>query len=273
MDNRKTVTKKQSQIILITEYDKGSEGSLRMLVRDRRSDLSYLHCHIPYIKWRWTPKIVHLFRSPLPPSSSKLLIPKPVCAWTPPCSPRLFASTLSHWLKCWEEVECVVLFFFFWWLYVMVCGILVPRAGIEPRPCAALPCLVASVVSDSVTPWTVTHQAPLSMGFSRQECWSGLPCPPPGDLPNPGIEPASLNVSCTGSLVLYHWRWRRKQTELDSILGQAVNIRLHAWSPSQWTLNFVLGVYRSGIPMENQTPRIKEPQDLYLDSPLPKIIC
>ena len=43
-----------------------------------------------------------------------------------------------------------------------------------------------------VTPWTVAHQAPLSMGFSRQEYWSGLPCPPPGDLPDPGIEPVSL---------------------------------------------------------------------------------
>ena len=42
------------------------------------------------------------------------------------------------------------------------------------------------------TLWTVAGQAPLSMGFSRQEYWSGLPCPPPGDLPNPGIQPASL---------------------------------------------------------------------------------
>ena len=42
------------------------------------------------------------------------------------------------------------------------------------------------------TPWTVARQAPLSMGFSRQEYWSGLPFPPPGDLPDPGIEPASL---------------------------------------------------------------------------------
>ena len=40
-----------------------------------------------------------------------------------------------------------------------------------------------------LTLWTVAHQAPLSMGFSRQEYWSGLPCSPPGDLPNPGIEP------------------------------------------------------------------------------------
>ena len=43
-----------------------------------------------------------------------------------------------------------------------------------------------------VTLWTVAHQAPLSMGFSRQEYWSGLLCPPPGDLPDPGIEPTSL---------------------------------------------------------------------------------
>jgi len=41
------------------------------------------------------------------------------------------------------------------------------------------------------TPWTVAYQAPPSMGFSRQEYWSGLPFPSPGDLPNPGIEPRS----------------------------------------------------------------------------------
>ena len=41
------------------------------------------------------------------------------------------------------------------------------------------------------TPWTVAYQAPLSMGFSRQERWSGLPFPSPGDLPDPGIEPRS----------------------------------------------------------------------------------
>ena len=42
-----------------------------------------------------------------------------------------------------------------------------------------------------VTPWTVARQAPLSMGFPRQEYWSGLLFPPPGDLPDPGIEPTS----------------------------------------------------------------------------------
>ena len=52
--------------------------------------------------------------------------------------------------------------------------------------------LRCSVMSESVTPWIVAHQAPLFMGFSRLEYWSGLPCPPPGDLPNPGTEPGSL---------------------------------------------------------------------------------
>ena len=48
-----------------------------------------------------------------------------------------------------------------------------------------------SVMSDSVTPWTVAHQGPLTTGFSRQEYWSGLPFPSPGDPPDPGMEPAS----------------------------------------------------------------------------------
>ena len=49
-----------------------------------------------------------------------------------------------------------------------------------------------SHVQLSVTPWTVAHQAPLSMGFSRQEYWSELPFPSPGDLSDPGIKPPSL---------------------------------------------------------------------------------
>ena len=51
--------------------------------------------------------------------------------------------------------------------------------------------LVAKLCPTLATPWTIAHQAPLSMGFSRQEYWSGLPFPSPGDLPNPGIEPRS----------------------------------------------------------------------------------
>ena len=51
------------------------------------------------------------------------------------------------------------------------------------------------------TIWTIAHYIPLSMGFSRQEYWSGLPCPPPGDLSNPGIEPASFVSSVQSSSV------------------------------------------------------------------------
>ena len=47
-------------------------------------------------------------------------------------------------------------------------------------------------MSDPATPWTIACQAPLSMGFSRQEYWNGFPFPSPGDLPNPGIEAVSL---------------------------------------------------------------------------------
>ena len=59
-----------------------------------------------------------------------------------------------------------------------------------------------------VTLWTVAHQASLSIGFSRQGHWNGLPFPPPEDLPNPGIEPVSLKSpalagTCIGK-VLYH---------------------------------------------------------------------
>ena len=52
-------------------------------------------------------------------------------------------------------------------------------------------CVLSLVVSDSATPWIVAHQASLSMEFSRQEYWNGLPFPSPGDLPNLEIEPWS----------------------------------------------------------------------------------
>ena len=68
-------------------------------------------------------------------------------------------------------------------------------------------CLVFSHVRFFVTPWTIACQAPLSMGSSQQQYWSGLPFPPPGDLPNPGIKPTSLIlhfVSCIGRQLLNH---------------------------------------------------------------------
>ena len=60
---------------------------------------------------------------------------------------------------------------------------------------------VAQSCPTLATPWTVAHQAPLFMGFPREEHWSGLPFLLPGDLPNPGIEPAS---PAFGRQILYH---------------------------------------------------------------------
>ena len=53
--------------------------------------------------------------------------------------------------------------------------------------------MVLNCVPPLATPWTVAHSAPLSMGFSRQEYWNGLPFPSPGDFPNPGIKPIDPN--------------------------------------------------------------------------------
>ena len=64
------------------------------------------------------------------------------------------------------------------------------RGGKEVVP-ACGDSLVANSCPTLITPWTVVFQVPLSMGFSRQEYWSGLPLPSPGDLPNPGIGPGS----------------------------------------------------------------------------------
>ena len=73
----------------------------------------------------------------------------------------------------------------------------------HPRACMCS-CSVSQSCLTLSTPWTVAHQVPLAMGFPRQECWSGLPCPSPGDLSSPGIQPVSP-VSCTGdSLTLSH---------------------------------------------------------------------
>ena len=65
-------------------------------------------------------------------------------------------------------------------------------------------CSVSSDVSDSATLWTIAHQAPLSMGFSRQEYWSGLLYLSPGDLPDPGIE-LTFPVSCILGRFFTHW--------------------------------------------------------------------
>ena len=66
-------------------------------------------------------------------------------------------------------------------------------------------CLVAKLCLTLVTPWTVACQAPLSVGLSRQEYWSGLPFLSPGDLPNPGIKLGSPALQADSLLTELHW--------------------------------------------------------------------
>ena len=72
------------------------------------------------------------------------------------------------------------------------------------RGCVCIYVCALSCVQLFATPWSVACQTPLSMEFSRQEYWSELLFPFPGDLSDPGIEPTSLYVSCMGMWVLYH---------------------------------------------------------------------
>ena len=66
-----------------------------------------------------------------------------------------------------------------------------------------------------VTTWTVAYQASLSMGFSRQEYWSGLPFPPLGDFPDPGTQ---TQVSCIGRRILYHCATRKAHKWEEMVL-------------------------------------------------------
>ena len=99
-----------------------------------------------------------------------------------------------------------------------------------------------SCVRLCVTPWTAAHQAPLSMGFSRQEYWSGLPCPPPGDLPNPRLNPCFLCLlHWQDSLPLYHLESQQVSlkcevfhTSLDSALGPS-----HQFQMSRKIMNII----------------------------------
>ena len=76
------------------------------------------------------------------------------------------------------------------------------------------------IMSNSATIWTAANQAPLSMEFSRQEYWSGLPFPSPGDLPNPGIKPRSPTL------------WA------DSLPGQKIHLDLSITSYGKTQTNF-----------------------------------
>ena len=90
------------------------------------------------------------------------------------------------------------------------------------------------------TLWTISYQAPLPMGFSRQEYWSGLPCPPPGDLPNPGIKSASLwSLALAGRFFTTSATWEALHPLSISLTH--ISLGLISGNPSSWRWsNFAL---------------------------------
>ena len=121
--------------------------------------------------------------------------------------PAIFPSLmeLTSWRYLWHSYKfyflsknlfCKLILFLFLitWKGIIVILVLVPWKFWKWK------CKSLSRVWLFATPWIIAHQAPLSMGFSRQEHWSGLPCPSPGDLPDPGIEPVSLMSSALAGM-------------------------------------------------------------------------
>ena len=85
-----------------------------------------------------------------------------------------------------------------------------------------------------MTLWTAAHQVPLSMEFSRQEYWSGFSCPPPGDLPDPGIEPMSLMSNLhwqTGSLPLLPPGKPKIRDKVEIIMNTNVVVTIYSAHP------------------------------------------
>ena len=98
--------------------------------------------------------------------------------------------------------------------------------GIQCHHVCVLSCF--SCVRLCAAPWTVAHQAPLSMGFSSQQYCSGLPCPPAGDLPNPGAEPSSLMFPIlAGEFFASSATWETLWCHQFSLVQLLSHVRLH----------------------------------------------
>ena len=130
-----------------------------------------------------------------------------------------------------------------------------------------------------VTLWTAARQAPLSVGFSRQECWSGLPCPPVGDLPDPGIELMSLQFPALAgefyttsttwkALYIYTYRWICMTVpglswgtrDLQSLLWHVGSISWPRMEPGP--LRWECGVLATGPPGKSQRYSFKRQENV-----------
>ena len=107
-------------------------------------------------------------------------------SWLSPVSSVLGGSFFQSYWGLNTVYDSALFRLVFWWAYI----------ALSAQLCACL-----SRVWLFATPWTAAHQAPLSVGFLRQECWSQLLFPPPGDLPDPEMEPQSSALQ----VILCHW--------------------------------------------------------------------
>ena len=103
----------------------------------------------------------------------------------------------------------------------------------------------------SVTPWSVDRQAPLSMGFPRQGYWSGLPFPPAGDLPGPGIELASLESPALPLVPL--GKVYRKTVVFCYVYLFLLSCKIHLYVPKFWGVDFWNFIHRQSCLVQTRT--------------------
>ena len=137
-------------------------------------------------------------------------------------------------------------------------------------------------MSDSLPPyWTLAHQDPLSMGFFRQECCSGLPCPPPGDLPNQGIKPTSLmSPALAGRFFTTSATWEPSDSveeSIASILKASEEFPLyHAGSDcvtcSSLSTLLVQGMLSSGLSWKKLEPTLNERLESVFTQTIPLVV-
>ena len=142
--------------------------------------------------WSWFPELIFLCSWALPLSvhwPGDLLLTNRM--WQKGQNVISMGKLEKMWLPPYEQIL----------LGLLVLQTLIQQVAMLERP-ITLSCF--SHVWLCVTPWTAASQAPLSMGFPKQEYWSGLPFPFPGDLPDPGTEPVSFHLLHCRQ-ILYHW--------------------------------------------------------------------
>ena len=133
------------------------------------------------------------------------------------------------------------------WCHPTISSSVIPFYSLPPSIFPSIKVKLLSRVQLFVTPWTVAYQAPLSMGFSRQECWSGLPSPSPGDLPDPGIEPRSPALQAdalpseppgkpaSGSFQISRFFTSGGQSIGVSASASVLPMNIQDWFPVGWT--------------------------------------